>query len=65
MAAARLSGDNMAMKYVIVLILLCLPAMLAAKGGCLMSEEPQVKARTAFSLAIGWQTSPLLAEQVL
>jgi hypothetical protein len=53
------------MKYALAFIVLCLPAILAAKGSCQMPEKAQVKAGTAFSLTVGWQTSPLLAEHVL
>ena len=53
-----------AMKYVVALAILCVPAMLAAKGACVMAEardEPSA----VLSLAVGWQISPLFAERVL
>jgi hypothetical protein len=53
------------MKFALAFVVLCLPAMLAAKGACQMPEKTQLKAGTSFSLTVGWQTSPLLAEQVL
>jgi hypothetical protein len=53
------------MKYGLALVILCLPAMLAAKGSCQMPEKSQAKAGTSFSLTVGWRTSPLLAEHVL
>ena len=53
------------MKYALALVVLCLPAVLAAKGSCQMPEKSQVKAGTAFSLTVGWRTSPLFAEHIL
>ena len=53
------------MKYVIALAFLCLPAMLAAKGACIMADAAREDPGAALSLAVGWQTSPLLAEHVL
>ena len=65
MAAGLLTSDNEAMKYLMALAILCLPAMLTAKGACLMADETRQDAGAALGLAVGWQTSPLLAEHVL
>jgi len=46
------------MKYAFAFVVLTLPAMLAARSIC-PSE------RAAYSLATGWQASPLLSEQIL
>ena len=53
------------MKYVIALAILCLPAVLAAKGACIMADAALKNPDAALSLTVGWRTSPLLAEHVL
>jgi hypothetical protein len=58
MALIRREGDNYGMKYAFALVMLTLPAMLAAKAVC-----PSDGA--AYDLATGWQASPLFSEQIL
>lgn len=53
------------MKYLIALVLLTLPAMLAANASCPMARDGQRAAGTVFTLTINWQTSPLFTDQVL
>jgi len=53
------------MKYVLALAILCLPAVLAAKGACIMADAARKDPDAALSLTVGWQTSPLLSEHVL
>ena len=65
MAGTTLSGDIRVMKYVMALAMLCLPAMLAAKGACIMADTIREDPAAALSLSVGWHTSPLRAEQVL
>ena len=65
MAAAQVTGDNRRMKYVVAIAILCLPAMLAAKGACVMADQARHDTTTALNLGPGWQVSPLLSEQVL
>ena len=58
MAAMQISGDNRCMKFAVALIILALPATLAAKRSCMMEVEARQQVGTTYSFTVGLNIRP-------